>query len=96
MTFLSIILTALLNLPLVAQPGEKFIYSVSIDVLGRLIEMVSNESRWTWCATRLGSRAARNDSTYFLVPEEKYTLADVSSEARDLPNTWKIYKRYQP
>ena len=34
---------ALLQLPLVAQPGEKFIYSVSIDVLGRLIELVTEQ-----------------------------------------------------
>ena len=37
-------ITALAQLPLVAQPGQQFIYSVSIDVLGRILEIVERKS----------------------------------------------------
>mgnify|MGYP000333023096 CR=1 FL=1 len=33
----------LAKLPMDAQPGEKFVYGLSIDILGALIEVVSNQ-----------------------------------------------------
>ena len=60
-------ITALAQLPLVAQPGQQFIYSVSIDVLRRILEIVERKSLdlvlREWILDPLGM-----DSTYFVVP----------------------------
>ena len=57
----------LATLPLVAQPGKKWIYSASIDLLGRVIEVASGMDFEEFLKARIFVPCGM-DSTYFAVP----------------------------
>jgi CubicO group peptidase (beta-lactamase class C family) len=61
---------ALAELPLVAQPGTAWNYSVGMDVLGRLIEVVSGQSFRDFLKTRIFDPLDMPD-TDFYVPADK-------------------------
>lgn len=58
------------RLPLKNEPGERFTYSLSVDVLGRLVEVVSGMPLDRFFATRIFSPLAMHD-TYFAIPPAK-------------------------
>ncbi len=58
------------KLPLIAEPGTKWSYSASIDLLGRVIEVVSGMSFDSFLQTRLFDPAGMS-STYFAVPKSE-------------------------
>jgi CubicO group peptidase (beta-lactamase class C family) len=60
----------LAKLPLHHNPGEKFTYSMSIDVLGYFIEIISGMPFDQFLKTRIFDPLAMND-TRFYQPEEK-------------------------
>lgn len=60
----------LATLPLVAQPGTKWIYSASIDLLGRVIEVASGMSYEDFLQTRIFDPCGMT-STYFAVPDSE-------------------------
>jgi CubicO group peptidase (beta-lactamase class C family) len=57
-------------LPLHHEPGEKFTYSESIDVLGYLVEVVSGKPFDVFLRQRILDPLAMNDTHYYL-PESK-------------------------
>jgi CubicO group peptidase (beta-lactamase class C family) len=57
-------------LPLLFNPGERFEYSLSVDVLGRLVEVVSGMSFDQFLRTRIFEPLGMKD-TYFYPPESK-------------------------
>jgi len=63
---------ALGKLPLKTDPGEKFIYSLSIDVLGYLVEVVSGMSLDEFFHKRIFEPLTMTD-TYFYIPREKHS-----------------------
>jgi CubicO group peptidase (beta-lactamase class C family) len=63
---------ALGPLPLMHQPGERFTYGLSIDVLGRLIEVLSEQPLDQYLRTRLFEPLGMRD-TYFYLPADKQT-----------------------
>ena len=58
------------GLPLLFNPGEKWEYSLSVDVLGRLIEVWSGKPLDEFFRTRIFEPLGMKDS-YFFVPENK-------------------------
>ncbi len=58
------------KLPLAANPGEKFIYSLSVDVLGRLVEVTSGMTLNDYLQKRIFEPLGMND-TYFDLPQSK-------------------------
>lgn len=60
----------LAKLPLKYQPGEKWNYSLGIDVLGALIEVISGENLESYLYKRIFKPLGMKD-TYFNVPAEK-------------------------
>lgn len=60
----------LTRLPLLYQPGTRWHYSVSMDVLGRLVEVVSGQSYDRFLAERIFEPLGMAD-TAFSVPAEK-------------------------
>ena len=60
----------LASLPLVAQPGKRWIYSASIDLLGRVIEVASGQDFESFLKERLFDPCGMS-STYFTVPESE-------------------------
>lgn len=67
---LSAAMTRLGSLPLMHQPGERFTYGLSVDVLGYLVEIWSGMSLDEFFTTRIFQPLNMTD-TYFNVPETK-------------------------
>lgn len=60
----------LARLPLVSQPGEKYVYGLNTDVLGCLVEVISGQSLEEFLAKNLFEPLGMND-TYFNLPKKK-------------------------
>jgi CubicO group peptidase (beta-lactamase class C family) len=67
----------LATLPLHAQPGEKWQYGFSSDVLGRLVEVVSGMPLDRFFEERIFRPLKMTDSYFFLPPEKVSRLATV-------------------
>jgi len=68
------------KLPLATQPGERWQYSLSIDVLGRLVEVTSGLTLHDFFKQRIFQPLGMND-TYFALPKAKQNrLATVYTE----------------
>ncbi|MGB6231477.1 MAG: serine hydrolase domain-containing protein [Litorimonas sp.] len=57
------------RLPLIAQPGEMWMYSYSIDVLGRIAEIVTNQALDELMAERIFEPLGMTDTGFFVRPE---------------------------
>ncbi len=60
----------LAKLPLIAEPGTKWSYSISLDLLGRVIEVVSGMDFEAFLKTRIFEPLKMN-SSYFQVPKSE-------------------------
>ena len=60
----------LAKLPLIAEPGTKWSYSISLDLLGRVIEVASGMDFEAFLKTRL-FEPLKMTSTYFQVPQSE-------------------------
>jgi CubicO group peptidase (beta-lactamase class C family) len=60
----------LAKLPLMSNPGEKWSYSLSTDVVGYLIEVLSGQSLDQFLRARLLAPLGMND-TYFYLPNDR-------------------------
>jgi len=58
------------TMPLKHEPGEAFTYSMNIDVLARLIEVLTNQDLYTYMRARVLEPLGMND-TYFYLPADK-------------------------
>lgn len=75
----------LASLPLLHQPGSTFEYSLSTDVLGRLVEVISGQDLESFMRSRIFKPLGMND-TYFDVPADKTgRLAVVYEPGPDKP-----------
>jgi len=61
---------ALARLPLINQPGEKWMYSLSVDVIGCLVEVISGQNLEDYLVDHLFRPLGMND-TRFNIPAEK-------------------------
>jgi CubicO group peptidase (beta-lactamase class C family) len=57
-------------LPLLYQPGERWVYSVSVDIQGYLVEKLSGQTFPDFLRTRIFEPLGMKDTAFF-VPEEK-------------------------
>ncbi|HVR69728.1 MAG TPA: serine hydrolase domain-containing protein [Vicinamibacteria bacterium] len=70
------------SLPFEAQPGEKYVYGFSTDVLGAVVEKASGLSLDEFFETRIFQPLGMSDTHFYLPPTKKSRLAAVYS-ARD-------------
>ncbi len=63
------------GLPLLFEPGSRWLYSVSIDVLGRLIEVISGQSLDVFFRERIFEPLGMKDTGFFVAPEAVDRLA---------------------
>jgi CubicO group peptidase (beta-lactamase class C family) len=63
-------LRSLGSLPLLAQPGERWMYHVSADVLGTLIARVSGKSFGAFLAERIFDPLGMKDTAFHVPPEK--------------------------
>jgi CubicO group peptidase (beta-lactamase class C family) len=78
------------SLPLMAQPGERWMYQVSGDLLGALIERVSRQSLGAFMRERLFEPLGMKD-TAFYVPDDKADRLPVSYVPNRKTNTLDVY-----
>lgn len=71
--------TRMAGLPFDAQPGEKFVYGYSTDILGALIEVVSGVSLDVFLKTRILDPLEMRDTHFYLPKEKSNRLAVVYS-----------------
>lgn len=69
-------------LPMAAQPGEKFVYGYSTDILGVVVEKASGETLEAFLNRRLIEPLGMKDTSFYLPPEKADRLA-VVYEAKD-------------
>ena len=87
---LAAMVDTLAALPLLHHPGEKWHYSLSTDVLGRLVEVVSGKELDTFFRTRIFDPLGMDDTMFEVPPSEmdrfatNYTVgSDGSLSVRD-------------
>ena len=61
----------LAKVPLVFEPGEKFLYGLNMDVLGKVIEIVSGQTLSQYFQEHIFDRIGMSD-THFYLPKAKY------------------------
>jgi CubicO group peptidase (beta-lactamase class C family) len=67
----------LATLPFVAQPGERFVYGYSTDVLGCVVERVSGMPLDVFIRTRITQPLGMYDTDFFLPPAKRGRLTAV-------------------
>ncbi|MGD9723762.1 MAG: serine hydrolase domain-containing protein [Pirellulales bacterium] len=75
-------LERLLQIPLAAQPGQKWMYSIAVDVQGKLIEALSGKPLDEFFAERVFAPLAMKD-TGFSVPADKLDRLTVNYGRKD-------------
>lgn len=71
------------SLPFEAQPGERFVYGYSTDILGALIEVVSGESLDAFLKNRILDPLGMKDTHFYLPKDKNDRLAVVYSSTED-------------
>ena len=74
------------NIPLVHEPGERWTYGVSTDVLGYLVEVVSEMPFETFLQTRLFGPLGMVDTAFSVPPEKRGRFAALYSATKDKDN----------
>jgi len=67
----------LAKLPLVYQPGEEWLYSVSVDVQGYLVEKLSGQKFPDFVRERIFTPLGMKDTAFFVPPDKLARLATV-------------------
>lgn len=62
-------------LPLLYQPGSRWVYSVSVDVQGRLIEVLSGQSLETFLQERIFEPLGMKDTGFYVPAHKLHRLA---------------------
>ena len=74
---LSVKMTKLSKLPLLAQPGTGWYYSYSIDVLGRIAEVVEGKSLSEVMDERIFDPLGMNETGFFIRPDQTSRFAAI-------------------
>jgi methyl acetate hydrolase len=69
--------------PLVFEPGERWLYSTSIDWVGRLVEKVSGKPLEDYFRDNIFTPLGMKDSSYFVTKEKEPRLVTVNRRGAD-------------
>jgi CubicO group peptidase (beta-lactamase class C family) len=75
----------LARLPFDAQPGERYVYGFSTDVLGVVVEKASGQALDAFFRDRIFGPLGMKDTSFFLPAEKRLRLAVVYGGERDGP-----------
>ena len=70
-------------IPLLAQPGEKWSYSIGIDVQGAIVERLSGMKFGDYLKKNLFSPLAMNDTGFWLTEKDRSRFAEVITRNND-------------
>lgn len=76
-------ITHLSRLPLLYEPGTRWNYSVSVDVLGRLVEVISGKPFDQFLQERIFTPLQMNDTGFYVPASKKHRLAKLYSPTKD-------------
>lgn len=71
------------KLPFDAQPGERFVYGYSTDILGVVIEQVTGQSLDEFLRKRITAPLGMKDTYFYLPPGQRKRLATVYSATEE-------------
>lgn len=77
------VIDRLAKVPFDAQPGERYIYGLSTDILGVVIEKIAGVSLDEFFRTRIFGPLGMTDTSFFLPADKKSRLATVYAAAPD-------------
>ena len=83
-------MTSLSPIPLLHEPGEVWEYSLGVDVLARIVEVVSGQPFDQFLETRLFKPLGMVDTGFFVPPDKLSRLVDPIPGGR--PPLWDISK----
>lgn len=63
------------SIPLIGDPGEQWVYSISITVLGRIVEIVSGEQFDDFLQSNIFSPLSMQDTGFYVKPTQQDQLA---------------------
>ncbi len=75
--------THLTQLPLLNEPGTRWHYSVSVDVLGRLVEVLSGKSFDQFLQERIFTALDMRDTGFYVPADKKDRFAKLYSPTKD-------------
>ena len=75
--------THLTQIPLLHEPGTRWHYSVSVDVLGRLVEVLSGKSFDQFLQERIFTPLDMRDTGFYVPADKKDRFAKLYSPTRD-------------
>lgn len=70
-------------LPLLHQPGERFTYSLGVDVLGRVIEVATGQTLAEYMSAQIFDPLGMTDTSFFKDPSEATRFASLYSPVGD-------------
>jgi CubicO group peptidase (beta-lactamase class C family) len=76
-------ITHLTQIPLLYEPGTRWNYSVSVDVLGRLVEVMSGKSFDQFLQERIFNPLNMRDTGFYVPANKKDRLAKLYSPTKD-------------
>ena len=71
------------QMPMDAQPGERFVYGYNTDILGALVEVASGQPLDAFLETGIFEPLGMKDTSFYLPPDKTDRLAVVYSRTRD-------------
>ncbi len=81
------LVAALAKLPLIDQPGTSWDYGHSIDVVGRIIEIVSGQSLGAFLQERILTPLGMSDTAFFVPPDKQDRVAKPFAKDPDTGET---------
>jgi CubicO group peptidase (beta-lactamase class C family) len=73
------------TLPLFMQPGKKFHYGLSTDVLGYVVEVASGEKLDAFIAENILKRLQMNDTQFYIPDSKKDRLVTMYGDVKGMP-----------
>ncbi|MGO1070337.1 serine hydrolase domain-containing protein [Lysobacter sp. CA199] len=73
----------LASLPLVAQPGERYVYGYNTDILGCVVERAAGMPLDAFIRSRITGPLGMKDTVFFLPPAQRERLAAVYGSGKD-------------
>ena len=82
--------------PLIFEPGERWHYSTSTDVVGRLVEVISGQSLEDYFRQHIFAPLRMNDTSYNVPPEKAARLVAAQQRAGDRMDGAVVLQSPQP
>jgi CubicO group peptidase (beta-lactamase class C family) len=76
-------MTKIAGIPLLQEPGTRWIYSVSVDIQGYLVQKLSGQKFGDYMKANIFTPLAMNDTAFYVSEDRKSRFADVYSWDKD-------------